>query len=136
MIKLLFVQTSLNPYRHHCRHIYRKWNGRLFEEMYKAYAEGRGERNPAEFWYKGEIGFFEHYIIPLAKKLKNCGVFGVSSDEYLNYAESNLKEWEARGQVVVGELVEHVRKTYEDDIYQAYSQTQHVTNTEIIIYQS
>ena len=24
------------------------------------------------------------YIIPLAKKLKDCGVFGVSSDEYLN----------------------------------------------------
>jgi len=29
------------------------------------------------------------YIIPLAKKLKDCGVFGVSSDEYLNYAEKN-----------------------------------------------
>ena len=28
-----------------------------------------------------EIGFFDFYIIPLAKKLKDCGVFGVSSDE-------------------------------------------------------
>jgi hypothetical protein len=28
-----------------------------------------------------EIGFFDFYIIPLAKKLKECGVFGVSSDE-------------------------------------------------------
>jgi hypothetical protein len=29
--------------------------------------------------YDGEIGFFDFYIIPLARKLKECGVFGVSS---------------------------------------------------------
>jgi len=34
-------------------HIYRKWNARLFEEMYKAYLEGRAEKDPSEFWYKG-----------------------------------------------------------------------------------
>ena len=43
------------------RHIYRKWNGRLFDEMYKAYRQGRAEKDPAEFWYKGEIGFFDFY---------------------------------------------------------------------------
>jgi len=32
-------------------------------------------------WYRGEIGFFDFYIVPLAKKLKECGVFGVSSGE-------------------------------------------------------
>ena len=42
--------------------------------------------DPATFWYQGELGFFDNYIIPLAKKLKECGVFGVSSDEFLNYA--------------------------------------------------
>jgi hypothetical protein len=77
-------------------HIYRKWNERLFMEMSKAYREGRAEVDPAEFWYKGEIGyewleldatwatflfwanlqhfiicrFFDYYILPLAKKLK------------------------------------------------------------------
>ena len=60
-------------------HIYRKWNERLFEELYKAYKCGRSEKDPSEFWYKGEMGFFDFYIIPLAKKLKECGVFGVSS---------------------------------------------------------
>ena len=49
--------------------------------MYTAYLEGRAEKDPSEFWYQGEIGFFDFYIIPLAKKLKDCGVFGVSSDE-------------------------------------------------------
>lgn len=67
--------------------------------MYLAYKEGKADRNPAEFWYagcvnlivsahkpifltswqsffrySGEIGFFTFYIIPLAKKLEDCGV--------------------------------------------------------------
>lgn len=85
-------------------HIYRKWNERFFIECYKAYKEGRAERDPAEGWYQGELGFFDFYIIPLAKKLKDCGVFGVSSDEYLNYAVRNRKEWEERGREVVSEM--------------------------------
>ena len=47
------------------------------------------DKNPLEFWHQGEIGFFDFYIIPLAKKLRDCGVFGVSCDEYLNYAMKN-----------------------------------------------
>jgi hypothetical protein len=79
-------------------HIYRKWNERLFEEMYNAFIDGRAEKNPAEFWYQGELGFFDFYIVPLAKKLEECGVFGVSSEEYLNYALRNRQEWSDKGQ--------------------------------------
>jgi len=93
-------------------HIYRKWNARLFEEMYKAYMEGRADKDPSEFWYKGEIGFLDFYVIPLAKKLKDCGVFGVSSDEYLQYAMNNRNEWEQKGEGVVAELVRNVKTTY------------------------
>ena len=85
-------------------HVFRKWNERLLAEMYTAYKEGRQATNPFDNWYKGEIGFFDFYVIPLAKKLKNCGVFGVSCDEYLNYAQTNRKEWEAQGMAVVAEL--------------------------------
>eukprot|EP00977_Amphora_coffeiformis_P014988 scaffold4278_cov173-Amphora_coffeaeformis.AAC.11 len=91
------------------RHVYRKWNAKLFQERYKAWKEGHSEKNPSEFWYRGELGFFDFYIIPLAKKLKDCGVFGVSSDEYLKYAENNRKEWEMRGEQVVEELIEMVK---------------------------
>lgn len=91
-------------------HIYRKWNERLFQEMYKAYEEGRMEKDPSENWYKGELGFFDFYIIPLAKKLKDCGVFGVSSDEYLSYAVQNRKEWEARGEGLVKEMSQAVKR--------------------------
>jgi hypothetical protein len=89
-------------------HVFRKWNQALFEEMYEAYRTGRASTNPADFWYEGEIGFFDYYIIPLAKKLKDCGVFGICSDEYLNYALKNREEWELRGQEVVMEMVEAV----------------------------
>lgn len=81
--------------------VYRRWNERLFEEMRLAYLAGRSDSDPADNWYIGELGFFDFYVIPLAKKLKECGVFGVSSDEYLNYAKENRAEWESKGREVV-----------------------------------
>ena len=56
-------------------HVYQKWNETLFHEMYKEYLTGRTSNDPTETWYQGELGFFHYYIIPLAKKLKECGVF-------------------------------------------------------------
>lgn len=51
--------------------------------------------------------------IPLAKKLKECGVFGVSSDEYLQYAIKNRNEWETKGQEVVEQMVESIELEYD-----------------------
>jgi hypothetical protein len=78
-------------------HIFRRWNERLFDEMYIAYKMGRTDRDPSLGWYQGQIGFFDGYIIPLAKKLKECGVFGVAGNEYLGYALENRREWELKG---------------------------------------
>lgn len=36
--------------------VYRRWNARLFREMYDAYQNGRSEKDPSSFWYEGEIG--------------------------------------------------------------------------------
>jgi class 3 adenylate cyclase len=83
--------------------IYQKWNKRLFEEMLLAYRTGRSKNDPAENWYESELGFFDNYVIPLAKKLKECGVFGVSSDEYLKYALDNRQEWSVRGKEIVAQ---------------------------------
>ena len=94
-------------------HIYIKWNKRLFQEMYKAYLDGRAEKDPSTFWYEGEKGFFDFYIIPLAKKLKTCGVFGVSSDEYLNYATLNRREWEMRGKELVASYIADMEEQQE-----------------------
>jgi 3'5'-cyclic nucleotide phosphodiesterase len=97
----------------HCMqhwHVYRKWNERLFREMYGAFVVGRGDRDPADFWYQGELGFFDFYIIPLAKKLRDCEVFGVSSDEFLNYAEQNREEWARRGEEIVAQMANRARR--------------------------
>eukprot|EP00523_Entomoneis_sp_CCMP467_P001058 CAMPEP_0168743416 /NCGR_PEP_ID=MMETSP0724-20121128/13565_1 /TAXON_ID=265536 /ORGANISM="Amphiprora sp., Strain CCMP467" /LENGTH=1154 /DNA_ID=CAMNT_0008791045 /DNA_START=91 /DNA_END=3556 /DNA_ORIENTATION=+ len=86
-------------------HVYTKWNERLFQEMFESYLTGRSEKDPSAGWYQGELGFFDNYIIPLAKKLKNCGVFGVASDEYLNYAVENRREWADKGEEIVARMI-------------------------------
>lgn len=87
-------------------HVYQRHNKNLFEEILVAYRQGRCAANPAEFWYEGELKFFDNYIIPLAQKLKDCNVFGVSSDECLNYALRNRAEWADRGRAVVAEYIQ------------------------------
>eukprot|EP00980_Cylindrotheca_fusiformis_P029603 scaffold23587_cov122-Cylindrotheca_fusiformis.AAC.2 len=57
-------------------HLYKEWNEMFFMECYGAYKAGRADSDPSLTWYKGEIGFFDFYVIPLAKKLASCGVFG------------------------------------------------------------
>jgi 3'5'-cyclic nucleotide phosphodiesterase len=92
-------------------HIYLKWNERFFFECYDAYRNNRSNIDPTDAWYQGELDFFDYYIIPLAKKLKECGVFGVSSQEYLQYAMNNRFEWKSRGIEIVAEMKERVLAT-------------------------
>ena len=106
IVYLCFRTFSQNPFHDHS--VYLKWNERLFHEVYQAYLEGRGgDVDPSKTWYEGELGFFDFYIIPLAKKLKECGVFGVSSDEYLDYARANRQEWEQKGKDIVASYVQN-----------------------------
>eukprot|EP00980_Cylindrotheca_fusiformis_P000977 scaffold265_cov131-Cylindrotheca_fusiformis.AAC.12 len=96
-------------------HVFKSWNEKLFMECYGAYQEGRADSDPSEDWYKSEIGFFDFYVIPLAKKLHSCGVFGVSSVEYLNYAKENREEWVREGEGLVSEyLAKYYRQQHQD----------------------
>lgn len=88
-----------------------KWNLQLFRETSKAYRDGRCGSDPATFWYEGELAFFDKWVIPLAEKLKQCQAFGVSSEEYLDYAQQNRSEWERRGK----EEVESMVARYQND---------------------
>lgn len=85
-------------------HTYRKWNERLFAERYTAFQKGRCRKDPALTWYQDETSFFDDYVIPLAQKLEDCGVFGVSSHEYLSYAIENRDEWVAKGKEIVQDM--------------------------------
>jgi hypothetical protein len=57
---------------------------------------------PSDGWYGGELWFFYNWVIPLAGKLDDCGVFCVSCSEHLTYAKQNRNEWEKRGRELVG----------------------------------
>ena len=83
--------------------------------MYKAYKEGRAgvDKDPSLNWYNGEISFFDNYVIPLANKLKECNVFGVSSEEYLNYALENRKEWIGKGKGIVTAMIDQYNRNNE-----------------------
>jgi len=94
-------------------HVYKKWNERLFRETHQAYQAGRIDTDPTDTWYEGEMEFFDKYVIPLAKRLKESEAFGVAGDEYLNYAEKNRVEWQAKGRDVVGKWAVALRaKSY------------------------
>lgn len=86
-------------------HVFCRWNENLYHEMYAAYLAGRSNKDPSVDWYESEIGFFDHNVIPLARKLKECGVFCVSSDEYLQYALANRQEWASKGEQVTKEMI-------------------------------
>lgn len=93
-------------------HIYQRFNKKLFEELSIAYRQGRCGADPASFWYEGELKFFDNYILPLAQKLKDCNVFGVSSDECLSFAVRNRAEWENRGKAIVAEYVQEFKEKH------------------------
>mgnify|MGYP003564121984 CR=1 FL=1 len=95
--------------------VYQKWNHRLLKEQYTAFKAGRLERNPVDGWYKGELWFFDNYIIPLARKMRDCKVFGVSCDEFLDFATDNREEWQAKGEEIVAEWAKTIDEECEED---------------------
>jgi hypothetical protein len=82
-------------------HVYQRWNKRLFMEMYAAYKAGRAVKNPLDGWFVGELWFFDNYVLPLAKKLGECEVFGVDCDQLLEYATQNRMKWQNKGADIV-----------------------------------
>jgi 3'5'-cyclic nucleotide phosphodiesterase len=107
------IQASDVSYAMQPWHVYRKWDELAFLEQYKAYMEGRADNvDPVTTWYEAEMASFDFVIIPLAKKLRDSGVFGTSGDEYLNFALRNRAEWEDRGRHVLNEMSNLARRTY------------------------
>jgi len=108
-----FIQASDVVHTMQHWQTFRKWNERFFLECYKAYQEGRAHTDPSQNWYAGEIGFFDFYIIPLARKLTEFGDSSAGS-EYLSHAQKNREQWVAHGQMIVAEMVQKVQSTKRD----------------------
>jgi hypothetical protein len=86
---------------------YLKWSEKLFEEMYQAHHAGRADRDPSAGWYMGELAFFDKFVIPLATRLRDCGIFGASGDEYLKNALENRRLWADKGKSIARDMKEN-----------------------------
>jgi atrial natriuretic peptide receptor A len=72
-----------------------KWNFRLYKELMVCFKNGQCD-DPRSGWYQGQVGFYEHYILPLAKRSK---VFfnETFADALVQNGLRNLKLWIAHG---------------------------------------
>jgi len=91
-------------------HSYKRWNERLYFEMYEGFQTGRLQKDPTATWYQDEIKFFDDVVIPMANRLRSSGVFGVAGDDAIRCAQSNRKDWVVNG----GAIVEDLKKRYND----------------------
>lgn len=90
-------------------HLYRKWSQRLFLEQHAAYRSGRCRVDPTETWFQSQLDLFSKNSVPVAQRLKESNVLGVSSGECLDYALTNLKQWQDQGLSVVEEFKDLVK---------------------------
>ena len=89
--------------------VYSSWNSRLFEEAHLAWQQCRSLYDPSETWFESELGLFDFVIIPMAQKLKDCGMFGAAGNSYLQFALSNRQQMHAQGKALVNEMISQVK---------------------------
>lgn len=88
-----------------------KWNQRLFREILSAYKIEQQcnevkDPHPVEIWYEDQIGFFNHYVIPLADRLDQSGAFHEEGAKFVDLASKNLRRWEEEGEALTKVMVE------------------------------
>lgn len=74
-----------------------KWNQRLFSELRAAFLSGRGLDCTGD-WYADQIRFLDSYVIPLANRIKDCGVLGQFGFVLVSNAIQNRIRWTVEGQ--------------------------------------
>lgn len=83
-----------------------KWSNRLYMELRKAYHANRG-MDPKPKWFENQIGFLESYLLPLAHKLEDTGVFGETAGAlFSKIVESNRDNWLTDGYDVTQEIIQ------------------------------
>lgn len=85
------------------------WSNRLFLELKKAYVQGRGI-DPQDGWFKNQVGFIEAYLLPLARKLDDTGVFGESRGSmFAKIVEESKERWMKEGASCTTDIIREGR---------------------------
>ena len=89
-----------------------KFSNRLYLELRKAYVAKRGA-DPQPKWFENQIGFLESYLLPLAHKLEDTGVFGEEVGEmFALTVEANRDKWLTHGFEVSQKIIEKGAKDF------------------------
>ena len=62
-------------------------------------------------WFENQIGFLESYLLPLARKLEDTGVFG-DGTEFARNVEQNRDTWLTRGFEISEQIVKEGMELY------------------------
>jgi hypothetical protein len=66
-------------------------------ELRRAYVAKRGF-DPQEKWFENQIGFLESYLLPVARRLEDTGVFGEEKGQiFAATVEANRDKWLTHG---------------------------------------
>ena len=91
------------------------WSKRLYHELRLAYVTGRGV-DVSPQWFENQIGFLESYVLPLARRLEDTGVYGdekiLPSIPFAQRVEELRDEWIAKGYEFSQELIQEAAELY------------------------
>ena len=92
-----------------------KWSSRLYNELRKAHVTDRGP-DVSRNWFENQIGFLESYLLPLARRLEDTGVFGEDVGAmFPRIVEENRDRWLTDGYEVSQKTIEEGAQKFPSD---------------------
>ncbi|KAL3943527.1 MAG: hypothetical protein SGBAC_002384 [Bacillariaceae sp.] len=92
-----------------------KWSNKLYLELRKAHVMGRGV-DPTDGWYNNQIGFLEAYLLPLARRLDDTGVFGTGRGGiFASTVLVNRERWGHEGMSLTANVIRKGIEQFPDD---------------------
>ncbi|GAX25071.1 hypothetical protein FisN_10Lh267 [Fistulifera solaris] len=83
-----------------------KFSNRLYMELRTAYVKKRGT-DPETRWFENQIGFLESYLLPLAHRLDDTGVFGErNGEQFAANVIANRDKWLIEGLMIAQKIVQ------------------------------
>ena len=74
--------------------------------------QGRGD-DPQSGWFSNQIGFLDFYLLPLARKLDDTGIFGDTRGAvFANIVEENKARWNQEGMNVTARIIQKGHMEY------------------------
>ena len=81
-------------------------------ELRRAHVANRGF-DPQVRWFENQIGFLESYLLPVARRLEDTGVFGETiGQSFTLIVEENRDRWLAQGLEETEKIVTAGSKKY------------------------